>query len=383
MAINKATLLKRATILLLLGVAVFEWYSMSLRPPVVDLVEYWSAARLLLHGGNPYAPEQMLAVERAVGWSQSDPLLMWNPPWALPFVLPLAWVSYCAAYLLWVAISIAIVVFCADRLWRHYGGTQERRYQAWILALTFLPTVTVIGLGQIGPLLLLGITCFLLLRDSHPFLAGMSTVWIGLKPQLLYLFWIALLLWVIRGKRWAVFAGAVTAFAAAALVALLLRPTIFGDYLGQFHAARVLANPSPNLGTLLRRSISPSASWLQFVPSILGFTWFLWYWKKKQSWEWSAEISLLLTVSLATTSYGWLFDQVTLLPAVLESAIEIKRESNEIKKWSVLLTYVLINAGIVLYLEWRAVGVAYTWVAVAWLIVYLFSKYWSPKRHLQ
>jgi len=222
-----------------------------------------------------------------------------------------------------------------------------------------------------------------LLRDSHPFLAGMSTVWIGLKPQLLYLFWIALLLWVIRGKRWAVFAGAVSAFAAAALIALLIRPTIFGDYLGQFHGARVLANPSPNLGTLLRRSISPSASWLQFVPSILGFTWFLWYWKKKQSWEWSAEISLLLTVSLATTSYGWLFDQVTLLPAVLESAIEIKRESNEIKKWSVLLTYVLINAGIVLYLAWRAVGVAYTWVAVAWLIVYLFAKYWSPKRHLQ
>src|SRR5262249_7082029 len=140
--------------------------------------------------------------EKSAGWTQADPLLMWNPPWALPFVAPMGWLSYRTTYLLWLAFNFAVVVVCADKLWAHYSGSSEQRYLAWILALTFVPTLTALGLGQIGPLILAGITMFLVCRDSHPWLAGAATVLVGLKPQLLYLFWIALLCWILRERRW-------------------------------------------------------------------------------------------------------------------------------------------------------------------------------------
>jgi len=51
---------------------------------VRDFVEYWSASRLLLNGGNPYAPDELLQLQRSVGWGSGTALIMWNPPWTLP-----------------------------------------------------------------------------------------------------------------------------------------------------------------------------------------------------------------------------------------------------------------------------------------------------------
>jgi len=35
-----------------------------------DFIEYWAAAKLLLSGGNPYSAEQLLQLQRTVGWSK-------------------------------------------------------------------------------------------------------------------------------------------------------------------------------------------------------------------------------------------------------------------------------------------------------------------------
>lgn len=374
MAVRDAKAFKWAAVALLLTVAAWQLRATARNLPVVDLVEYWSAARLLVHGGNPYSPAEMLVVEKAAGWSQAEPLLMWNPPWALAFVASLGFLSYRTAYLFWLALNFTILVICANQLWLHYGGAPQKLYLTWIISLTFVPTLTVIGLGQIGLLILLGIALFLLLQDSNPWLAGAATVLIGLKPQLCYLFWIALLCWVIRGRRWQVLAGAGIAFAAATLVPFLLHPAIFGDYARQFDAARLLRNPSPNLGTLLRWMVSPSSNWLQFVPSGLGAAWFVWYWRSRAEWDWSAGMPLLLVVSMATTSYGWLFDHVALLPAVLQIAVLIMQGRDAIKNWAIALAYFLVNAGIALCIGLHAIGIAYTWVALAWLVLYMLAR---------
>jgi hypothetical protein len=43
---------------------------------VRDFVEYWSASRLLLSGGNPYSPSELLSIEKSVGWPSAEPLIM-------------------------------------------------------------------------------------------------------------------------------------------------------------------------------------------------------------------------------------------------------------------------------------------------------------------
>src|SRR5262245_54052354 len=52
--------------------------------PLHDFVEYWAAGRLLADGENPYDPEKVKDLEKEAGRTE-EPILMWNPPWALPF----------------------------------------------------------------------------------------------------------------------------------------------------------------------------------------------------------------------------------------------------------------------------------------------------------
>ena len=80
---------------------------------------------------------------------------------------------------------------------------------------------------------------------------------------------------------------------------------------------------------------------------------------------------LLLVVSAATTSYGWVFDHVTLLPGVLWVASMPRWD--RAMGWAVTIAYVLVNVVLVLSITFHATGMAYAWVAPAWLGVYLMA----------
>ena len=78
-----------------------------------------------------------------------------------------------------------------------------QRILAVIIAFTFVPTLFVLNMGQIAPLILLGVVGFLHF-EKHKYwgLAGCALPLIAIKPHLLYLFWIALLLWVFDRGKW-------------------------------------------------------------------------------------------------------------------------------------------------------------------------------------
>jgi hypothetical protein len=74
-----------------------------------DFVEYWAAARLLLNGGNPYSPAELIQMQREIGWSQPLPLIMWNPPWTLSFTLPFGLFDYGTRQFAWFLLHTLIV----------------------------------------------------------------------------------------------------------------------------------------------------------------------------------------------------------------------------------------------------------------------------------
>lgn len=362
---------------MLLLLAVVEWWGVA--PLHTDFVEYWAAARLLLAGGNPYSPAAMLATEVSTGFEGKQALLMWNPPWALPFVLPLGLVSYARASLVWMLLSMAITFACADWLWLAYGGDRKRRWIAWLLAATFFPLLTSLGLGQIGPLMLLGVTLFLRFQSSRPLLAGAATVLIALKPQLLYLFWIVLLLQGIR-RSWKLLAGLALALLLASSLPLLLDRLLWSQYLELARSGAVLRYPSPNFGTLLRDWLGDHA-WLQFAPPVVGAAWAVVFWSsRRDDWSWPAQLPLLLLVSLVTTAYGWLFDQIVLLPAMMQLAIPLARSRR--LRFLALGAYVSADVLMMLFVFWKKSGTAYAWTAPAWLLVYLGIR-WGMGRERQ
>jgi len=299
--LRRATPLRRRLLLIVacalvwapIGWKIIHWRGETFGNKAVnDFVEYWATARLLWTGNNPYAPEQLFGLQQSVGWIEEAPLLMWNPPWTLSFILPFGLTSYPTGKLLWLTLNFAIVLSCAHWTWRLYGGPNRYYWLAWLVSFTFLPTVIVLIMGQISPLILLGVVSFLFFKRRQPLCAGICLVLIAITPQLLYLFWLALLLWAIDRRRWAIIFGAGMAVSVTIIIPLILNPATIFNYaeLYKLAAQPPLDWATPTLGGLLRLTFGLEKYWLHFLPSIASILWFLVYWRRRRSaWEWTNE----------------------------------------------------------------------------------------------
>src|SRR5262249_44378084 len=140
----------------------------------------------------------------------------------------------------------------ADWLWRYYGGAAKHRGLAWIIAGTFAPATICWRTGQIGPLMLLGVVGFLRFQTLQRWApAGAALALVAIKPQLLYLFWIALLLWVIRERRWTILVAAGLTGLLLLAVALVPNPAVMREFL-QTTVADQPYQAVSTLGTVFR-----------------------------------------------------------------------------------------------------------------------------------
>ncbi|MBV8113823.1 MAG: DUF2029 domain-containing protein [Silvibacterium sp.] len=284
--------------------------------PLNDFITYWAAGHLFLNGSNPYFPDALFALERAHGWPLPHPLVMLCPPWALPLAALLAAVPVHDARVVWLLISIALDVFSACGLWMYFGGGKRQLWIALLVALTFLPMGSAEHLGQITPIVLASITAFLLLQRSHrDFMAGAVLLGFGFKPHLLYLVWIALLLWVVQTRRWKIIAGAAATYVLALSVAILYNRQAL-HYFGNTYGAAI--NTVCGIGGALRTAFGMQHVWLQYLPSVIGVLWLIGYWRRnRHAWSWRDHLPLLLIISLASAPYCWAHDFILIMPALI------------------------------------------------------------------
>lgn len=336
---------------------------------LLDFAEYWAAGRLNLHGENPYDPVQVEQLERSVG-RDKDGILMWNPPWTLALVMPLGLLDCRVAHLLWLGLHLIVVVWCADALWRVYGGAAATRMQARMLAFAFVPTLFCLTVGQIGPLLLLGAVAFLVaIKKGRDGWAGAAAVLLAIKPHLAYLFWIVLLLWTVRQRRWAVLGGGLLAGGLALGVALLFNPHVLSQYWYTFTHQPPAQYRSPTLGMALRLLVGEEHFRLQFLPMLPGLAWLAVYWRRqRQDWDWSERLPMLLLVSMLTAPYGaWLFDLTLLLVPVLQRAAAVRRDA-----WHTpLAVFAALNGLVVVQLTFEVEYFYFLWMTPALLLAYL------------
>jgi hypothetical protein len=291
-----------------------------------DFLEYWASARLLLTGDNPYSPEQQLALQRSVVSNTNQALMMWNPPWTLFFILPFGLFSFPVAHALWSILILTCLLVCSAHLWRIYGGPADRYRIAWLVCFSVVPTYLTLYVKQIDPLVLLGIVGFLYYQERQQcWLAGLALTLVAIKPHLVYVFWVALILWILEHRQWRVMCGLAIGGAVAAIIPLLFVPGIFGHYIRLYstHAApKPFDWKTPTLSTALGLLFGPEYPWVRYVPPVLGLVWFIFYWKKQRvNWNWSREMPLLLLVSQAATVFAWVWDQILLLPVLICGAI--------------------------------------------------------------
>jgi hypothetical protein len=345
--------------------------------PPDDFIEYWAAAKLTLNGENAYDAALLLPLQQANGRDTDKAVMMWNPPWSLPVVLPLGLVPAREAQLLWLAVNFAAVILCGDRLWLLLGGARERRWAGWAIALAALPTLFALQSGQISPLLLLGVVLFLEFeRRGWHFAAGAATILVAIKPHLAYLLWVAILCQAIVRGRWRIILGGAVAGLICSAVPLAFNADVWRQYVD------ALANRTPEewlmptLGSLLRLWFGEGMFGLQFIPVFAGLAWFARYWKRHESkWVWVEQLPLLLLVSFLTAPYGaWPFDMVLLLPAAMWLVLRVEAPA----RGPVIAGLITVNVVCLVLNVLRISSFWFIWVAPAMLLLYIIGTRTRP-----
>ena len=242
----------------------------------------------------------------------------------MALAMPMGTVPLGTARSVWLPIQICIVLWCASRLWILYGGPPRYIVRAYCMALLWMPTLVALRMGQLSPVILLGLVGFLwLLSLRREVAAGAFFALTAVKPQLVAVIWVPFLLWALAERRWNVLAGTTGCMVAASIAAVSTNHAVFTQYERlMMSAPPTIVFESPNLGTVLRLASGTAESWPQFVPTCLGAAAVGLIWHRRRAvWDWRRELPGLVLMSTFLTSYGgWTFDLVTLLVPIIAVA---------------------------------------------------------------
>ena len=345
----------RLRIAFLTGIVALIIGAYALSRPLHDFLEYWTVSHLLVMHINPYSLPVVFQEQVKLGWSEPVPLMFLSPPWALPLLLPVAFASsYTLAWLAWAVMVTAALALSSRILMDVYfrdlriAEISDTAFHRCLFAFTFYPVLLCLKYTQTTPLILLGVAGFLFWHNRRPLLAG---AWLSLtmiKPQLLYLVWLALLVrsWQERQGKILASAGIVLAVLSATALAFdhqafaHYRELMSGPYLGIF--------PSGAMGLFRRALRGRETFWMQFVFPILGIGWFASYWRRyRHGWNWSERMPALVNASILSTAYGWIYDQTLLAVPIIALAAAHAREEGRISGNAVIL-YTALNCVLML-----------------------------------
>lgn len=333
-----------------------------------DFVQYWVSGKLLLSHGNPYDAGRVLMMERSVGFPAGvPPLVTPNPPWSLPLVVPLGFLSLWAAQLLWFLLSVLSLIASVRMISRMHG-----LHRSWVnvLGYTFAPVLSCLLAGQVTIFILLGFVLFLRFHQSHPFAAGVALWLCMLKPHLFIPFGIVFLLWVILSRSFRLLAGFGCALAVGALVAVGLDATIWREYERLMMTTRADRFPIPCISIAMRESLWPHTLAVQCIPVVVGCVWTLWYFRRNyREWNWIEHGSLLILVTILVAPYTWLMDQTVVLPALLHGVY--------VRRSRVLISVLALASAAIEFAVILGVPLLhskfYLWTSPAWLAWYVLA----------
>lgn len=349
-----------------------------------DFIRYWASGKLNVQGENPYELARIIKLQEEAGDANSNisNAIVLNPPWAIALLMPFGLFDYYIGRLSWLFLSIALILISAIILWKIYSGNPKHRWFVILLVFIFAPTISVLEVGQIAAFVLIGITGFIYFTSvvRNDWMAGISLAIISIKPQLILLFWVALLFWIIQQRRWKILLSIIVTILSLTLVAVITNPHIVGQYLHMLQTYQISDWASPTIGAYIRYFwLETQQFWLQFLPVVLGGIWLIYYWYRHyETWNWVNELPIILLVSMILSPYSWTYDLVVLIPAVVLATIWI---ANDWKRWSTaLMLIIFLGISILdLVLHMKLDDFWFIWVAPAVLIWFLLVRRLYPK----
>jgi hypothetical protein len=195
-----------------------------------------------------------------------------------------------------------------------------------------------------------------------------------LKPHLVLVLWVPLGLECLRQRRWRVLLGAAGTALTLTGLAWACNPQVMHQFVQMWRQDPPASWVPPTPGSLLRLLLGPEKFWLVLVFPALGVAWAVaHWWRRRDSWDWPCQLPVVLLVGFLTAAYGWAYDLVVLLPALLQVAAGLVRSRPAVAV-PVLAGYFLLTAlatfmNLAHWQEHR-----FFWIAPAVLVGYLLLR---------
>jgi hypothetical protein len=293
---------------------------------VTDLLEYWGAATLFVRGENPYDPIPLRALQAEIIPGLDRPIMMYNPPLSLPLLTPLTLVDFSVLVPLWTLVSVMCGVTGGSLALHHFARRLDykpgRRLVPLVFFVTFYPTVATLAYGQISLILLLFLGAFLALyvrngRLHDSAIAGALLAGTLIKPHLLYLVYLFVGLHAYRVKRYRTVVGFLAGGATLSVLALIISPDIWSWYRETLNLAPPIYFRTPTLGSWLQAFTGMHSLSVRVLPTLLmgSFVIMLFMLASNRAYV-PYSIYLLIPLSLVSSPYGWVYDQVLLVPSL-------------------------------------------------------------------
>lgn len=308
-----------------------------------DVLQYRSAAILFLKGLNPYDKKLISDVQQKTwqGEPRNRPIIFYTPPMLLSFVFPMGLISFKLSVYLWLSImftfSLESCVLCYNLFGSLKKETLTVKFGLAFFFLTFFPFYTSFYFGQLSPLLLFGLVLSLVCFEHgnreivNNFLGGLCLSVTFLKPHLLYLFYFYIFILSIRGKKWKTLMGMMFGIIILLVFPVLYNPKIITYFFHSTQSPPVYWK-SPTLGSFFQGMFQKHSVILRFIPTIIaGSLLTLFMFLSKRNFSKITVIYYLIPLSLLTTPYCWVYDQMLIAPAIF---FIFSKFQNTIYKWN-------------------------------------------------
>jgi hypothetical protein len=344
-----------------------------------DYLAYWSASHLLISGEHPYDHSALSTLEKST-ISVTDPqgemfLNTWNPPWLILLMAPLGLLPYQLSALVWMSINTIIIGLTLIISWQICTGIQASRgiLVVFLAGFLFGVTISYLLIGQITALVVLGMILFVWWQDHHSDrLAGAALLLATIKPQISYFFLLIVLIWIIRNRRWQIVLGFIYVTLFSLAVFWIIYPSWIHDYFILIKSMPYYSIYTSTIGSFIASVFHTKVFYfsaitlLFFIKPIIRFL-------ERAGWFTTMNIALL--VSLPLSPFGFTFDQIVILPSIVQIIAwlwnqQLPEKSSKIIIGSLILFYLFV-------LRMLAInGLKYYWfviIPIIYLPIYLIS----------
>lgn len=330
-----------------------------------DGVQYWAALNVALHGGNPYNPAEMLAIEQSIGYQPAQPVMMWNPPWTAILLAPWLWGTFSDAMWAWRLAQIACVALVWRLLTPITASIEQKITAAAALAL-FYPVLDSFHSGQFGIMMMLGVAALLQPKSAEsPKVLVPALVLFVCKPHL----FLPIFAFLALGKRVSLLLAALGLCITATLV--VLGTGVIQQWLTSLYAPlhpEMITHLVDYRGDTLSacvRSLAFNAGlgktpWIMALFACLSVSGGVMVKQTTKSFE--EAVPLLILLGLLLAPYGWMSDYALLAPLLISSRSHLElRERRMIVAAFLLLLAVsaIVATDLVHEMAWIQVPLVY------------------------